>query len=29
VFNVGQCSGLTLPEIEQPTTAPEIDEDKP
>jgi antirestriction protein ArdC len=25
VFNVEQCDGLTLPEIEQPTTAPEID----
>lgn len=28
VFNVEQCDGLTLPEIEQPTTAPEIDEDE-
>jgi len=27
-FNVEQCDGLTLPEIEQPTTAPEIDEDE-
>ena len=28
VFNVEQCDGLTLPEIEQHTTTPEIDEDK-
>jgi antirestriction protein ArdC len=28
VFNVEQCDGLTLPEIEQPTNAPEIDEDE-
>ena len=28
VFNVEQCDGLTLPEIEPPTTAPEIDEDE-
>ena len=28
VFNVEQCDGLTLPEIEQPTPAPEIDEDE-
>ncbi|WP_263418416.1 ArdC family protein [Terriglobus albidus] len=28
VFNVEQCDGLSLPEIEQPTTAPEIDEDE-
>lgn len=27
VFNVEQCDGLTLPEIDQPTTAPEVDED--
>jgi antirestriction protein ArdC len=27
VFNVEQCDGLTLPEIEQPRPAPEIDED--
>ncbi len=28
VFNVEQCDGLTLPQIEQPTTAPEIDADE-
>jgi antirestriction protein ArdC len=28
VFNVEQCDGLTLPEISQPTIAPEIDEDE-
>ena len=28
VFNVEQCDGLTLPEIVQPTNAPEIDEDE-
>ena len=28
VFNVEQCDGLTLPEIEQPTIAPEIDENE-
>ena len=28
VFNVEQCDGLTLPEIEQPTTGPEIDENE-
>jgi antirestriction protein ArdC len=28
VFNVEQCDGLTLPEIEQPANAPEIDEDE-
>jgi antirestriction protein ArdC len=28
VFNVEQCDDLTLPQIEQPTTAPEIDEDE-
>ncbi len=28
VFNVEQCDGLTLPEIEKPTTEPEIDEDE-
>ena len=28
VFNVEQCDGLTLPEIGQPTTAPEIDENE-
>jgi antirestriction protein ArdC len=28
VFNVEQCDGLTLPEIEQPTSAPEIDADE-
>ncbi|MHB1957536.1 MAG: ArdC family protein [Acidobacteriaceae bacterium] len=28
VFNVEQCDGLALPEIEQPETAPEIDEDE-
>jgi antirestriction protein ArdC len=28
VFNVEQCDGLTLPEIEQPTTVPEINEDE-
>jgi antirestriction protein ArdC len=28
VFNVEQCDGLSLPEIEQPTTAPEVDEDE-
>lgn len=28
VFNMQQCDGLTLPEIEQTTTAPEIDEDE-
>lgn len=28
VFNVEQCDGLTLPEIDQPTTAPEIDQDE-
>jgi hypothetical protein len=28
VFKVERCDGLTLPEIEQPTTAPEIDEDE-
>ena len=27
VFNVEQCEGLSLPEIERPTTAPEVDED--
>lgn len=28
VFNVEQCEGLILPEIDQPTTAPEINEDE-
>ena len=28
VFNVEQCDGLTLPEIDQPTTKPEVDEDE-
>ena len=28
VFNVEQCDGLTLPESEQPTSAPEIDADE-
>jgi antirestriction protein ArdC len=28
VFNVEQCGGLTLPQIEQPTNAPEIDADE-
>lgn len=28
VFNVEQCDGLSLPEIEQPTAAPKIDEDE-
>jgi len=28
VFNVEQCDGLSLPEIEQPKVAPEIDEDE-
>ena len=28
VFNVEQCDGLKLPEIEQPTNAPEIDDDE-
>jgi antirestriction protein ArdC len=28
VFNVEQCDGLMLPEIEQPTSAPEIDADE-
>src|ERR1700678_1373413 len=28
VFNVEQCDGLTLPQIEQPTTAPEVDVDE-
>ena len=28
VFNVEQCDGLTLPQIEEPTTAPEIDADE-
>jgi antirestriction protein ArdC len=28
VFNVEQCDGLTLPETDQPTTVPEIDEDE-
>lgn len=28
VFNAEQCDGLTLPEIEQPRTAPEIGEDE-
>jgi antirestriction protein ArdC len=28
VFNVEQCDGLMIPEIEQPTNAPEIDEDE-
>jgi len=27
VFNVEQCDGLSLPEIEKPTAGPEIDED--
>src|SRR6201985_2131997 len=27
VFNVEQCDGLSLPEIEQPTNAPDVDED--
>ena len=28
VFNVEQCDGLMLPQIEQPTTAPEVDDDE-
>lgn len=28
VFNVDQCDGLSLPEIDQTTSAPEIDEDE-
>jgi antirestriction protein ArdC len=28
VFNVEQCDGLKLPELEPPTTSPEIDEDE-
>jgi antirestriction protein ArdC len=28
VFNIEQCDGLMLPQIEQPTTAPEIDENE-
>jgi antirestriction protein ArdC len=28
VFNVEQCDGLLIPQIEQPTTAPEIDADE-
>ncbi len=28
VFNVEQCDGLSLPEIAQPTNAPEVDEDE-
>ncbi len=28
VFNVEQCDCLTLPEIEQPTTTPDVDEDE-
>jgi antirestriction protein ArdC len=28
VFNVEQCDGLTLPEIEQPSKTPEVDEDE-
>jgi len=28
VFNVEQCNGLTLPVLDQPTTAPEVDEDE-
>ena len=28
VFNVEQCDGLSLPEIEKPTAEPEIDEDE-
>ena len=28
VFNVEQCDGLTLPEVVQPTNAPEVDEDE-
>jgi len=28
VFNVAQCDGLSLPEIVQPTAAPEIDDDE-
>jgi antirestriction protein ArdC len=28
VFNVEQCNGLNLPEIEQPTTTPEVNEDE-
>jgi hypothetical protein len=29
IFNVEQCDGLTLPEVDQPWTAPEVDEDDP
>ena len=28
VFNVEQCDGLTLPELDQPETAPDVDEDE-
>jgi antirestriction protein ArdC len=28
VFNVEQCDGLTLPELDEPTNAPDVDEDE-